>query len=238
MLNERLKILIVDDSNEICGFLKRILEKYGFFVYTSPDGLDGIQKAIETKPDLIFLDLMMPTFDGIKMLQVKQVLKEIENIPVIIISANTAKRNVIAALEAGAEKVLSKPLKEEKIIENINEVLGVNFSKAGKSKKMFSANEENELKKEMLNIFLQTFPEKKKIITEAIRNKESGKLKTVIHEFKGAGGTMGYDDLTKLSAEIEEKDFNSPTDWIFAQYKCNQIFQKIHSIKNKFQKQM
>ena len=235
---KRLKILIVDDSNEILKYLTRFFESYGFVVYTSTDGLDGIQRAVELRPDIIFLDLMMPTFDGIKMLQVKSVLKEIINIPVIVVSANTARRNVVAALEAGANKVLSKPLKEQKIIEYINEVLGDNYFESKTRRDFFTKNEISELKDEMVMVFLDSFLQKKRTITEAIRNKNEEMLKTAIHEIKGAGGTMGYPELTELSEEIEKKDFNSPTDWVFAEFKCNRIFQKVQQIQNKFQKQI
>ena len=110
------KVLIVDDSDVILHTLKDFFEDYNFEVITCSDGLEGIQKAAEEKPDLIILDLMMPNIDGIKMLQVKNVLEDIQNIPVLVISANTAKRNVMAALEAGAHRVISKPLDQQLII--------------------------------------------------------------------------------------------------------------------------
>ena len=235
MINHKEKILIIDDSNEILMFLKRFLESRGFMVYTSTDGVEGIQKAIEVKPAVIFFDLMMPNLDGLKMLNVKKVLDEIKDIPVIVISANTARRNVLAALEAGADKVLSKPLKNEKILEYINEVIGKESVEV--SEAMLTEEEVNEFKHDLIEYFLDSFPEKKNRITNAIRNKDKQELKSAIHEIKGSGGTMGYPELTEISEELEKREFNSPTDWVFAEFKCNEIFQIVNSIKQNFSKQ-
>ncbi len=236
MITHKEKILIIDDSNEILQFLKRFLESKGFMVYTSTDGVEGIQKAIEVKPDVIFLDLMMPNLDGLKMLNVKKVLDEIKDIPVIVISANTARRNVLAALEAGADKVLSKPLKNEKILEYINEVIGKETETI--SENVLTEEELVEFRNDLIEYFLNGFPERKVKITNAIRNKNLNELKSVIHEIKGAGGTMGYPELTEICKEIEKREFNSPTDWVFAEFKSNEIFQVINKIKQKFSKQI
>ena len=236
MITHKEKILIIDDSNEILQFLKRFLESKGFMVYTSTDGVEGIQKAIEVKPAVIFLDLMMPNLDGLKMLNVKKVLDEIKDIPVIVISANTARRNVLAALEAGADKVLSKPLKNEKIIEYINEVIGEESMEVSES--ILTKEELGDFRNDLIEYFLNSFPERKVKITNAIRNKNQNVLKTVIHEIKGAGGTMGYPELSEISEEIEKREFNSPTDWVFAEFKCNEIFQIVNTIKQKFSKQI
>lgn len=105
--SRKIKILVVDDSDVILNLFKEIFGSNSYEVITCSDGLEGIQKAAEEKPDIIFLDLMMPNFDGIKMLQVKKVLKDIQDIPTVVISANTARPNVLAAIEAGADKVVS-----------------------------------------------------------------------------------------------------------------------------------
>ena len=119
---QTIRILVIDDSVLIQKALRSFLEELDIEVITCNNGLEGIQYAIETKPRLIFLDLLMPNLDGIKMLQVKQILPEIKNIPVVIISANTNKQNVISAIELGAVKVISKPLQKEIIIKTLKEI--------------------------------------------------------------------------------------------------------------------
>ncbi len=124
---QKINILVVDDSDIIRNSLRNFFSEYHLDVITCLNGLEGIQKAIEHKPCLIILDLLMPNFDGIKMLQVIKVIDDLKKIPVIVISGNTNRSNVLASLEAGADRVISKPLQKEVIIKNINEVLVANF---------------------------------------------------------------------------------------------------------------
>ena len=114
--HEKIKILVIDDSDVIRTSLKKFLLEYEIEVITSNDGLEGLQRAIEHRPRLIFLDLMMPNLDGIRLLKVMKVMEELKRIPVIVISGHTDKVNVIAATEAGADKIVSKPLSKEVLI--------------------------------------------------------------------------------------------------------------------------
>jgi CheY-like chemotaxis protein/HPt (histidine-containing phosphotransfer) domain-containing protein len=201
-------------------------------VITACDGLDGIKKAAENRPELIFLDLIMPKVNGLKVLEVKKVLSEIRSIPVIVISANTARSNVVSAMELGADRIISKPIENELVKKYVNELLGgENFQKT-QDMEILSDNESKEIKNQLVTFFLNSFPMKQKIILDAIKNKNSDKLKETIHELRGVGGTIGYPELTALSKEVEEKDLDTPTDWIFAELKSNQIFKLINQIKS------
>ncbi|MBI9073194.1 MAG: response regulator [Melioribacteraceae bacterium] len=233
--NKKIKILVVDDSDIIQESLKNLFENYSFEVYICADGLEGIKVATEMQPDLIFLDLMMPNLDGIKMLQVKKVIKDIEAIPVVVISANTARRNVLAAMEAGADKVISKPIKKEIVIKCVNEILGTDFhsNHTGVGTNI-SRDENNEIKDKLVEFFLNSFPAKKHKIMLALRSKDQAILKNVVHEIKGAGGTMGYPKLTELSAEIHDREINSATDWAFTEFKVNEISQLVMQIEENF----
>ena len=102
MSEDKQTILVVDDSEVIRRSLKNFFSDYNFEVITCSDGFEGIQAAAEYKPAIIFLDLMMPNFDGVKMLQVLKVLDGLKSIPVIIISGNTNRTNVLSVIEAGA----------------------------------------------------------------------------------------------------------------------------------------
>jgi len=232
MENEKrkLRILIVDDSDVILSSLRSFFEDYNFEVEVCYNGLEGLKKANEFHPDLIFLDLLMPNLDGIKTLQVKKVFKEMKDIPVIVISANTARKNVLAALEAGADKVISKPLKKETIIKYVDEILGGKFfSKQTENK--ISEDENREMKKHLAGFFVETFPTKRKMIENSIETRNEEMLKLAVHEIRGAGGTIGYPELSYICEEIEDKGLNSQTDWLFAELKTKQIFQRVNEIK-------
>ncbi len=224
-------ILIVDDSDIIRYSLKSFFSDYNFEVITCLNGLEGIQKSVENKPDLIFLDLMMPNFDGMKMLQVLKVMDNLKLIPVIVISGNTNKTNVLSAIEAGADRVISKPLQKEIIIKNIIDLLGPDFLK--KSKKNNA--EVNDKNKELLNhlskFFLDKFPEKKIKLVDALRKRNTGTMATLIHEIKGAGGTIGYPIISVICYEIEKILDLNVIDWSLIDTKCRQIFSIVEKIE-------
>ena len=124
MQKSKTKILIIDDNHSILDYLKTVFRKYNFEIKTSTNGYDGLQEVAEFKPDVVFLDLMMPNIDGLQLLQLKKVLKDIKDIPVIVISANAGRNNVIAAIEAGADRVLAKPINLKQLKASVNELLG------------------------------------------------------------------------------------------------------------------
>ncbi len=231
-LEKKIKILVVDDSDLILNLFREIFGD-NFEVITCVDGLEGIQKAAEYKPDIIFLDLMMPNLDGIKMLQVKKVLKDIQDIPVIVMSANTQRQNVLAAMEAGAEKIISKPLKKEEIITCVEEVLDIKNKVDFKKGIVITEEQNTGIKSQLAKFFVSTFPSKKKLIQQAMKNRNIEVFKSLIHEIKGAGGTMGYPEITEISKEIEARDMLSAADWVFVEFKCNQIFNIIQQIENR-----
>lgn len=229
---DRIRILVVDDSDVIRHALKSFFEDYNLEVLTCTDGLEGLQKAAEFTPNLIFLDLMMPNFDGLKMLQVIKVLDNLRHIPIIVISANTDRRNVLAAVEAGAERVLSKPLQKEMIIKYVNEILGSETLSKSKKKKIISDNEKSDIQKTLVKFFLNSFPDKKKRIEECLNAKNKDMLKMVVHEIRGNGGTIGYQALTALSGEVEDKLAQGDFDWSMIKLKCGQIFSMVKEIEN------
>lgn len=229
--NNRLRVLVVDDSDIIRHALKTFFEDYDLEVVTCHDGLEGVQKAAEFKPNLIFLDLMMPNFDGIKMLQVIKVLDNLKSIPVIVISANTDKRNVLAAIEAGANRVLSKPLQKDMIIRYVNEILGSETLSKSKKTKPVSESDTTEIQKTLIKFFLDSFPEKKKKIQFSLETKNKDLLKMVIHEIRGNGGMMGFQDLTDIASEIEDKLSVQEIDWSFMELKCEMIFSFVSDIE-------
>lgn len=227
----KIKVLVVDDSDIIRHALKTFFEDYNFDVITCLDGLEGLQKAAEFRPNIIFLDLMMPNFDGLKMLQVIKVLDDLKKIPVIVISANTDRRNVLAAIEAGADRVLSKPLQKEAIIKYVNEILGSETLSKSRKMKTISDNEKDDIQKNLIRFFLNSFPEKKKRMQIALESKNKDLLRAIVHELRGNGGTIGYQALTTLSAEVEDKILSNTFDWSYLSLKCEQIFAMVNEIE-------
>lgn len=227
----KISVLIVDDSDITKHSLKHFFEEYDLEVITSNDGLEGIQRAIEYKPNIIFLDLMMPNLNGIKMLQVIKVMNDLKHIPVVVISGNTNKQNVMAAIESGAEKVLSKPLKKEIIVKCVNEILGDEVLKKIEKDSIITEQENAELREQLIKFFLRSFPEKRKAIVESLENQNRNLLKVVIHEIKGTGGMIGYPELTVLSSRIMNKLSLPNVDWDYIRFEINELFNVINKIE-------
>lgn len=201
--NESMSILVIDDSDIIRTTLRKFLSEYDLEVITCNDGLEGLQKAIEHNPKLIMLDLLMPNLDGIRLLRVLKVMEQLKHIPVIIISGHTDKSNVIAAMEAGAEKIISKPLSKEVLVKTINEVLGHNFLSDAKKLLHLSPAEKDQMNKELKRYYVNSLVYKKETLRQSIENRNKDLLKMIVHELKGSSGTVGFNQITELCRDLE-----------------------------------
>ncbi len=208
----KIKILVVDDSNVIQFALKNFFKDFDCEVFISKDGLEGIEMARLHKPDLIFLDLMMPNLDGIKMLQVLKVLDELKDIPVIVISGNTSRHNVLKAVEAGATKVLSKPLQKEIIKKILKEIFGNDIFNGNKNLGVKSE-DEKEIAEQMKKFFLSSFKGKMPALGEYVKKRDRERVYEIVHQLKGAGTTAGFPEITEYSTKFESL-LNQPNiDW-------------------------
>ena len=100
------KVLIADDENEIRNLLRLYLENDGFIVEEVATGAEVAGAIASFKPDIVLLDVMMPGKDGIHVLKD---IREVSNIPVMIISARTADAERILGLNVGADDYICKP---------------------------------------------------------------------------------------------------------------------------------
>ena len=225
----RTKVLIIDDNYSILEYLKTLLCRYNFEIKTSSNGYDGLQDVAEFKPDIIFLDLMMPNIDGIQMLQLKKVLNDIKDIPVIVISANAGRNNVMAAIEAGADRVLSKPINVKQLKSAVDEVLGGNFFEVKTTI--------NEIKDEKVpvetdeNSFLnEKFGEFREDLLSAIKNRDSVSIKRIASLLKDYAKDSKNIENYNLLMELNEKDYQKPSDWMFAEFKVKELTQNLREL--------
>jgi DNA-binding response OmpR family regulator len=110
------KVLVVDDDPGMREVLGGILEIEGVEVCFATDGKDAIQKTLSEKPDLILLDVNMPKLNGLTFCKAIRAGTETRNIPVIIVSALTAKGRIEECMEAGADDFIGKPFPMEELL--------------------------------------------------------------------------------------------------------------------------
>ncbi len=124
MSNSKEKILIVEDDKFLRELISRKLAGRGYEVETAVDGEDGFKKLKKIKPDVVLLDLILPGIDGFEVLSRVKKEKEVENIPIIILSNLGQREDIERGLNLGAIDYLIKAhFTPQEIIEKVKEVL-------------------------------------------------------------------------------------------------------------------
>lgn len=109
-------ILIVDDEKMILNLLSCNLLKEGYNVIEATDGLEAISVAQEKKPDLILLDVMLPKLDG---LSVCKRIKNMMNVPILMVTAKDEELDKIVGLELGADDYITKPFSIRELLARV-----------------------------------------------------------------------------------------------------------------------
>ncbi|MBX9135839.1 MULTISPECIES: response regulator transcription factor [unclassified Clostridium] len=121
MANE--KILVVDDEEHIAELISYNLSSNGYKVITANNGIDAVKVAIEEKPSLILLDLMIPGKDGYDVCKEVRSNNEIRNTPIIMLTAKSEELDKILGLELGADDYITKPFSVRELLARVKAVL-------------------------------------------------------------------------------------------------------------------
>ena len=123
MGEEKLKILLVDDEDDILEFISYNLEKEGFAVYTATNGREALRIAEKSPPHLILLDLMMPEMDGIVTCEEIRKIPALGNTLVAFLTARGEDYSQIAGFEAGADDYITKPIRPKVLVSRVKALL-------------------------------------------------------------------------------------------------------------------
>ena len=116
----RYKILAVDDEQRMVRFIQLNLEQDGFQVITAYNGKEALEQVRTQLPDLILLDIMMPDINGFEVLRK---IREVSNVPVIMLTAKGEEEDRIQGLELGADDYITKPFSPRELVSRIRAVL-------------------------------------------------------------------------------------------------------------------
>ena len=119
------KILSVDDSRTIRLILTKAFRPYDCQVCEATNGEEGLAAASREKPDLIFLDVTMPVMDGVTMLSKLKEDPALKSIPVIMLTAESGRDNVLHIARLGVRDYLVKPFKEEQLLEKAGRIVSL-----------------------------------------------------------------------------------------------------------------
>lgn len=115
----KIKVLVVDDEQDIIDILTYNLQKEGYEVETAMDGIKAVSKAKSFTPDVILLDIMMPLQDGVETCRQIREIPALKNTFVIFLTARSEEYSEVAAFDVGADDYINKPIKPRALLSRI-----------------------------------------------------------------------------------------------------------------------
>jgi DNA-binding response OmpR family regulator len=180
-IKDRPRILVVDDEPDTVTLLKHIFQHEGYDVSGALSGKDALNKVTEIKPSLIMLDIMMPEMDGWATFQN---IRNLSEVPVIVISAMGQSENVVKALQMGMDDYISKPFEHKEVVARAESVL----RRAGKQRDV------NRIGFTEINLILDM--ETQEIFYKSKRIQLTGKMfEVLVMLAKGAPRTVTYEEI-------------------------------------------
>ena len=204
---EKKTILIVDDEQSIMELLVFNLQKEGYNTLEAYDGLTAVDIALNQKPDLILLDVMIPKLDGISVCKKIRYAYNISNIPILMISAKDTESDKIVGLEMGADDYITKPFQIREVMARI---------KANLRKAELNANSDNstmqkqEDKGEIINLTKKEFDVLKYLASQPGQVVTREMLLREVWEYEEYVGAIRTIDVTmnRIRDKIEKDKAN------------------------------
>ncbi|MFN3385274.1 MAG: PleD family two-component system response regulator [Candidatus Thermochlorobacter sp.] len=117
------KVLIIDDSAVERTIIAKVMTALGYTIVEANDGEEGEAKAVEIKPDIIVLDVVMPKKDGFQVCRNLKKMPETAKIPVIMITSKNQDSDKFWGMKQGAIAYLVKPFNEDDLVSAVNKAL-------------------------------------------------------------------------------------------------------------------
>lgn len=117
------KILSVDDSRTIRMIVKKAFSAFECELHEAENGSEGLALASKIVPDLIVLDITMPVMTGVEMLNRMKEDDKLKDVPVIMLTAESGKDNVMSIVKLGVSDYIVKPFKGEQLIDRVKNIL-------------------------------------------------------------------------------------------------------------------
>lgn len=117
------KILVIEDDEDIQELVRYNLSREGYDVHCAGSGEEGLREAIETTPDLVVLDLMLPGMSGMEVCRRLKSDAGTRHLPVMMLTAKDGESDVVTGLEAGADDYMTKPFSTRILVARVRAVL-------------------------------------------------------------------------------------------------------------------
>lgn len=186
-------ILVVDDEERMARFVRLNLEHDGFQVVEAYRGMQALQQYRDSLPDLVLLDVMMPDIDGFEVLSM---LREISNVPVIMLTAKGEEDDRVRGLELGADDYVTKPFSPRELVSRVRAVLRRTDSSATDSPDVIEVDEHLKLDFSKREIWLDG---------ELVKLRPT-EYRLLYHLVKNAGWVLTYDQILSRVWGYEYRD--------------------------------
>ena len=123
-MEEKIKILVVEDESTLQMIISDVLEKQGYVVAQAANGNEGIRLFYEFHPDMVIADIMMPQLDGLSMTQ--QIRQNDHKTPILFLTAKSKTEDVVKGFETGGNDYLKKPFGMDELLVRIKALLNRN----------------------------------------------------------------------------------------------------------------
>ncbi len=190
---ERRRILVVDDEERMVRFIRLNLEHDGFQVSEAFNGRQAVQKLRDVNPDLILLDVMMPDLDGFEVLEM---VREISNVPVIMLTAKGEEDDRVRGLELGADDYVTKPFSPRELVSRVRAVLRRTEGASGSMHGLIEIDERLKIDFDRREVWLES-----KIVK--LRPTE---YRLLFHLVQNAGWVVSHDQLLAKVWGYEYRD--------------------------------
>jgi twitching motility two-component system response regulator PilG len=117
--NDRVKVLVIDDSKTIRRTAENLLTKEGFDVITATDGFDALAKIADARPEIIFVDIMMPRLDGYQTCALIKNNSELKTTPVVMLSSKDGLFDKAKGRIVGSDEYITKPFSRDELLGTI-----------------------------------------------------------------------------------------------------------------------
>jgi two-component system KDP operon response regulator KdpE len=186
-------ILVVDDEERMVRFIRLNLEHDGFQVVEAFRGMDAIHKLRDAMPDLVLLDVMMPDVDGFDVLGM---IREISQVPVIMLTAKGEEDDRVHGLELGADDYVTKPFSPRELVSRVRAVLRRTDSLGVTAKDMIEVDDRLKI----------DFGRREVWVEDELVKLRPTEYRLLYHLVQNAGWVMTYDQLLSKVWGYEYRD--------------------------------
>jgi DNA-binding response OmpR family regulator len=187
------RILVVEDEERMVRFIRLNLEYDGFQVSEALTGVEAINKIRNVLPDLILLDVMLPDIDGFEVLRM---IREISNVPVIMLTAKGEEDDRVRGLEMGADDYMTKPFSPRELVSRVKAVLRRTEMAAGGTHGLIEVDDRLKL----------DFDRREVWVDGQLINLRPTEYRLLYHLVKNAGWVVTHDQLLTKVWGYEYRD--------------------------------